>query len=226
MKKAASYFCSSIGRKQLVAVSGIGLTLFVLGHVTGNFLMFVGPEAYNRYGHGIVTNPLIYVIEAGLVSIFAAHLLIALKLQMENFLARPVRYAVVANGAKRTSITTRTLWLQGLVIAVFAVLHLITFKYGPAEAQGYQVTYNGVVMRDLFRLVHEVFQQPIYVVWYSVALLVLGFHLCHGVPSSLQSLGFHHPKYTACLKKIGAGLAIYVSLGFIAQPLYLYFFYR
>jgi succinate dehydrogenase / fumarate reductase cytochrome b subunit len=214
------FLSANIGRKYLVGISGLGLSLFVLIHMTGNLLLFVGPEAYNRYSYALVENPLLIVAELGLLAFFLSHLGLATYLAARNYAARDHRYAVASNGPKRTSITQKSLWIQGVIIVVFVVLHLITFKWGPH----YDVTYNGVVMRDLYKLVVEVFQSPLYVVWYVVAVAVLLFHLSHGLGSSLQSLGLNHPHYNSMIKKISWGYALIVGIGFMLQPLYVFFF--
>lgn len=222
MQKVCKKICwlgSSVGRKQLIGVSGLGLSLFVLIHMAGNMLILASPEAYNKYSHALVTNPLIYAAEVGLVLLFLAHLGLALRLSWSNFRARDTRYAVWPNGAKRTSPVQRSLWAQGLLILVFVILHLITFKYGPH----YSVTYDGVEMRDLHRLVLEVFSQPGYVVWYVIALIVLGLHLWHGVRSSFQTLGVNHPRYNCAIKFLGRCYAVVVTAGFLSQPIYVYF---
>lgn len=71
-----NYFSSTIGRKQMVGVAGLGLSLFVLTHMAGNLFMFIGPEAYNKYAHALTSNPLIYIAEGGLISIFLLHLVV------------------------------------------------------------------------------------------------------------------------------------------------------
>lgn len=216
------WFASTIGQKQLVAVTGIGLSLFVLSHMIGNMLILVGPRAYNEYSHALISNPLIYLAEAGLVGAFVLHLLIALRLAWNNFRARDTRYAVLSHGDKGTSMIMRTLWMQGLLIFVFLILHLATFKYGAM----YTVDYGQGEIRDLHKLILEVFKQPGYLVWYLVALVVLGFHLSHGVGSSLQSLGLHHPKYQKKFRCLSVAYALIVAGGFIVQPLYVYFIHQ
>lgn len=213
---------STIGSKSLVGVTGLGLSLFVLAHMAGNLLMFVSPKAYNLYGHALVTNPLIYAAEAGLILIFAIHVVKALLLTWQNHVSRPQKYAVTGSGDKATSIVTKTMWMQGLVILVFVILHLNTFKFG----QVYEIEYDGLVVRDLHRLVVEVFQQPGYVVGYIIALFALGLHLCHGVGSAFQTLGINHPKYTPMIKKISLGYGLVVAGGFISQPLYVFLVYK
>lgn len=222
MKARHSYFASTIGSKQLVGLTGLGLSLFVLIHMLGNLLIFVSPEAYNLYSNTLITNRGIYFAEAGLLLIFLVHIGMASWVSLLNIRARSSRYARFPSGPKGTSLIARTMWAQGAVILVFTVLHLITFKFGTL----YEVEYDGLVVRDLHRLVIEVFQEPVYVIWYVFALLVLGFHLSHGVASSLQTFGINHPRYNPWFKKIGYAYALIVALGFIAQPLYVYLIHK
>lgn len=213
------WMASSIGRKQMIAITGLGLSLFVFTHMLGNMLIFVSAEKYNLYGHALTSNPLIYAAEAGLLGMFVAHMCFALYLSFMNVRARSTRYAVLPRGPKRTTWTQRSLWAQGLLILVFVVLHLITFKYG----EHYNVTYNNLEVRDLHRLMIEVFTQPGYVIWYVFAVFVLGLHLRHGVGSSFQTLGLNHPRYNGAIKVTSIVYAIVVAAGFISQPIYVYF---
>ncbi len=222
MKISASYLCSTIGRKQFVGLTGLGLSLFVLTHMLGNLLIYVGPQAYNEYGHALVSNPLIYVAEAGLILAFLAHLCLALMLQLENWKARPAKYAVSASGAKGTDLISQTMWAQGIIIFGFLILHLLTFKFGTV----YMVDYGSGEIRDLFRLMVEVFQSPIYVGGYLFTLLILGFHLSHGLKSALQTMGLNHPKYDKLLTCVSKGYALAVAAGFSSQPIYMFFFHQ
>lgn len=217
-----TWAASTIGRKQIIGITGLGLCAFVLTHMAGNLLIFVSPQAYNEYSHALISNPFIYVAEAGLVLLFLAHLATASVISLRNMKARDRQYAVLPNGEKGTSVARRTLWAQGLLIFVFLILHLNTFKYG----QNYTANYGHGEIRDLHKLVIEVFQQPGYVAWYLVALVVLYFHLAHGLASSLQTLGVHHPRYQPAIKAASLVYAIIVAGGFIVQPLYVLFLYR
>ncbi len=212
-----SYFSSTIGRKQMVGLAGIGLSGFVLTHMAGNLLMFVGPEAYNKYAHALTSNPLIYAAEAGLLGMFVAHLIIALFLAFKNKKAKGSTYAV-AGKKNKASFASKTMQYQGVVILAFLVWHLKTFKYGTY----YPANYDGVVMRDLFRLMEESFAQPLYVVIYLIVLLILGTHLGHGLASSFQSLGLNGEKYDAKIKCIGKAYTVLVTLGFLLPPFYIY----
>lgn len=213
---------ATISRKQVVAVTGLGLAVFVLIHMAGNMLVFVSPQAYNEYSHKLTSNPLIYIAELGLLVFFLGHAFHASFLTWRNYQARPERYAKWATGPKRTPWVHRTLFAQGAILFVFVILHLATFKYGPH----YTVNYGQGEIRDLFKLMVEVFQQPGYVIWYVIALIVLGLHLSHGVKSTLQSFGIHHPRYQLPIKMAGIAYAVIVAAGFISQPIYLLFFYK
>lgn len=216
-----SFLSSSIGKKYLMGLAGAGWTLFVAGHMAGNLLIFAGPEAFNSYGHAIVSNkPLLYGTEVFLVVCLLVHVSLGINLTMQNKKAKPKKYATAANSDKKSSFAAKTMAVQGSLILAFIIYHLITFKWGKV----YWVEYDGVQMRDLFRLVTEVFSDPAYVVGYVVCLLLLGLHLSHGASSVFQSLGINHPRYTPVFKKLGWAYALVVAGGFIAQPVYVFLF--
>ncbi len=204
-----------------MGLAGAGWTLFVAGHMAGNMLIFAGPETFNRYGHAIVSNkPLLYGTEAFLILCLVVHVALGIILTIENKKAKPKKYAVAANPAKRSSLASSFMALHGSIILVFIITHLMTFKYGPE----YLVEYGGETMRDLHRLTLEVFSDPLYVVGYVICLILLGFHLSHGASSVFQSLGLNHPRYTPVIKKAGFVYALVVAGGFLSQPLYIFFF--
>ena len=222
---SARYLSISIGRKQLMAATGLGWCGFVLMHMLGNLLYLVGPEAYNNYGNNITGNKEIYyTIEAGLVTMLVLHIVFAILIVMQNRRARPVGYAVSPQSGSKTAATfaSRTMALSGILVLVFIVLHLITFRFGPE----YPFPYKGQEIRDLSRLMLEVFQSTLYVAWYLVALFVLSFHLQHALWSSLQTLGLIPWGKEACIRKVSYAFGILVSLGFAVNPIYIYLFQR
>lgn len=209
---------SLITKKAIVSATGLILAGFVLMHMLGNLLLFLGPRIYNEYSHKITSNPALYLVEAILLVAFVLHIFYASWLTKISRAARPVGYAVSPNGEKAASLPARTMIYHGAVLLAFIVLHLQTFKYGPY----YEVTYDGVVMRDLYRLVIEIFASTNYVIWYCVSMLLLILHLYHGVSSIFQSWGFNHPVYTPILKKIGYVYAFGVGIGFLTNPIFAY----
>lgn len=217
------YIFSSVGSKQIIGVAGLGLALFVLVHMLGNLLIFQGARAYNEYSHFLTQNNFILFFEAGLVSIFFIHIVLAVRLHLKNKEARgSVGYEKAPEGQKRTSWTSKTLVHQGAVIFIFIALHIRTFKFGPE----YEVFYEGQRMRDIFRLVTEVFQDPLYVYGYTACLLILGFHLAHGISSALRTFGFYTQKLAPPINWVGWIYSAVVTIGFIAQPIYIHYFYR
>lgn len=213
------FFLTSVGKKYLMALSGIIWAGFVMAHMAGNLLMFVGPDAYNRYGHGLVSGSIIYVVEGLLIAALLIHVFCAISLTLENRRARgPQRYAMSPNGAKGPSLGSATMAFHGTIILVFIITHLATFKFGTY----YETTVQGVVMRDLYRLMVEVFQQPGYLFWYLVSLVLLAFHLRHGITSIFQSLGLKNGRTEELVRKLGIAYAAVVTLGFLAQPIYIF----
>ena len=214
---------SSIGRKYLMGIAGLVWTGFVLGHMAGNLLILAGPEAFNSYGHAIITNkPLLYGTEAALILSILVHAGLGIRLAMENRAAKPVKYKVAPKNQKKARFGSSWMVWQGSFILAFVIYHLLTFKYGPE----YTIVHGGVEMRDLHRLVVEVFTQPLFVVGYIVSLILLGIHLSHGFSSVFQSIGFNHPRYTPMLKTAGYVYAFVVAAGFIVQPVYVFLIYR
>lgn len=213
------FFLTSIGKKYLMGLTGLVWAGFIFGHMAGNMLMFISADMYNAYGHALTSGKMIYLIEAVLVLCLLVHVVCAVGLTIENRAARGgQRYAVRSRSAKGGSWASRTMAVQGSVILAFIILHLATFKYGTY----YETNVDGVVMRDLHRLLVEVFQSPGYVVWYLVALVLLGFHLSHGIGSLFQSLGLKNERTEPLIKKVSLLYAIVVAGGFLAQPIYIF----
>jgi len=224
MSAFTRYFTSSIGRKWVVALSGLGLAGFVLIHMAGNMLIFMGADAFNAYGHAITSNPLYKagIMSGGVLALAILHAFFTLWLVKDNKAARSVGYAVSPSGEKASSWASLTMSFSGTLILFFFVSHLATFKYGAV----YSSTVNGVEMRDLHRLVLEVFHNPGFVAFYVLSLIALGLHLSHGVSSVFKTLGLSNPRYLRMAECLGYLYAAVVAVGFISQPLYVYFFHR
>ncbi len=207
---------SSIGTKVLVAITGICLFLFLISHLAGNLLVFVGPAMFNEYSHKLVSNPIIWIAEAGLLAVFVTHVWKAVTNYLKNRGARPVRYTMTRNagGPSRKSPASSTMIVTGLVTLVFVVLHLKTFKFGPYyEIEG---------VRDLYRLEVEVFSNPLYVAFYVACMVLIGFHLWHGVGSSAESLGIDHPRRTPFILKFSKVMAVILAGGFLIIPIVIF----
>ncbi|MNS77313.1 hypothetical protein D3C72_1108930 [compost metagenome] len=214
----SGFLGSTVGKKYLMGITGLIWAGFVLAHMAGNLLIFVSADAYNAYGHAITSGKLIYIAEAVLLLALIVHVYTAISLTISNRAAKETQYAVSAKGTKKATLASRTMAIQGSLILAFVIYHLITFKFGTH----YDTTVDGVQMRDLARLMFEVFQSPAYVVWYVLCLVLLGFHLSHGFGSTVQSLGLMEGTYRGTWKKVSYGYAVIVALGFIAQPIYIF----
>lgn len=213
------FWLSTIGKKYFMGISGLIWAGFVFGHMGGNMLMFISKDMYNAYGHAITSGVSIYLIEAALLSTMIGHVFFGFLLTFQNRKAKGSRYVGKASAAKGASPASKTMIFQGSIILVFLILHLITFKYGAV----YETTVDGVVMRDLHRLLVEVFQSPGYVFWYIVCLVLLGVHLSHGLGSTVQSLGLKTEGNAHWVKVAGWIYGAVVALGFLSQPIYIFF---
>lgn len=212
----SGFFRSTIGKKYIMGITGLIWAGFVLAHMSGNLLIFVGADAYNSYGHLLTSGKFIYVAETVLILSFIVHVFCAISLTIQNRQAKGSQYAVQASGKKAPPKASTMMAVQGSVVLVFLIIHILTFKFGTY----YETSVDGVVMRDLHRLVIEVFQSPAYVAGYVVCLILLGFHLSHGVGSIFQSFGLLERGMAPKLKKLSYTYAIVVALGFISQPIY------
>ncbi len=213
---------SSVGKKFVTGITGIGLCVFILEHLIANLFLFVGPDAFNRYTYKLTNlGGLLYVLEGAIAVGFAFHAVFGISVWLNKRRARPVSYTKSRSkgGPSRQTSSSVTMIYTGLLLLVFLVLHLITFKYGPV----YETTVDGIVMRDLYRLVIEVFQHPSYVIGYTVIMALLGVHLRHGFWSAFQSLGINHPTYTPFIYRVGVLFAIVVGLGFLVMPIWIYY---
>lgn len=223
----ASSIWSTLGKKILMAITGIAMVLFLIGHLSGNFLLLSGdPDPYNSYSHFLISLGWgLVAVELVLLAFFLIHVVSAISVVRNNRKSRPNRYHRYQSAGKpsKKNLASSTMIWTGIVLFVFTALHLYTFKYGPGIAEGYTAEIHGQQVRDLYRLVIEVFQNPWYVLWYVGAMIFMGFHLRHGFWSAFQSLGVHHPKYTRLIYTVGVILAIVLGVGFLLIPVWIYF---
>ncbi len=220
MSSRPSFFSSTVGTKILVGLTGLLLFGFLIGHLAGNLSLLVGADAFNAYAHKLESlGPLLYLVEAGLVAVFLAHVVKTLTVTRRNSSARPAAYQEKkwSGHTSRKSWSSTTMALTGLFILFFVVTHVRTFKFGTwyvDPATGH---------RDLYRLVAEIYANPLYVGFYVVAMLLIGMHLNHGISSAAQSLGWSNQRIGRTLVLGGRVLAVVIAVGFAMLPLYMYF---
>lgn len=204
----------------MIAVTGLLLCGFLVGHLSGNFLLLVGPEAFNLYAYKLTSlGALLYVIEGGLLLTFLVHLGLAVKLTLENKAARgETKYALKKRTGRGTTFMSASMPYTGLVLLVFTIIHLCSLKYGAH----YPITVDGVEMRDLYKLTLEYFSKPLHVAWYVVAMTCAALHTAHGFASAFQSLGLNHGRYYPKIKILGYVYAVLVSGGFAFLSVWAY----
>jgi succinate dehydrogenase / fumarate reductase, cytochrome b subunit len=217
MKPRWNAYSSTVAEKLLIALTGLALVLYLVVHLIGNSLLFLGASTFNGYAHVLISNPLVVVIELGLAAIFVLHVWKTVAMWWRNRGARPEPYYRKrwAGGPSRKTMASTTMIYSGALIAIFVVLHVRAFKYGPAgEIAG---------QRDLYGLLVNFFRSPLNVAFYEVCLVLLGLHLWHGFSSAFESLGGDEPRYTPKLLVFGKVLAFVLAGGFVFIPLWAFF---
>ena len=219
--KAWRAFSSSVGSKFLVALTGLSLVGFLILHLAGNLLILAGPDKFNSYSHALISNPLVIPAELGLLALLLLHVFKAVQHVVRGRAARRQGYTkqVWAGGASRKSVGSATMFLSGLILLIFLVIHIGTLKFGA----NYTAPGPDQNVRDLYRLVIEVFQSPLVVLFYVVAMIVVGLHLRHGISSAFQSLGLMSPGWTGTILTFGLWLALTLAAGFALIPVWVYF---
>lgn len=208
---------SSLGKKYVMAATGIFLVIFLVEHLYGNLLLYAndGGKAFIDYSHNMVHNLLIRIVEVVLFAAIIIHIAQALRLTIQNRSARPIKYKV--NKTNETSSWySRNMGLTGSIILFFLVVHLNTF-FVSYRIKGLAENEN------IAWKVKEAFQAEWYSILYVLAITFVGFHINHGFQSAFQSLGLNNKKYAPLLKKTSTILAIVLTLGFISFPVLFYF---
>jgi len=213
---------STLGRKLLMALTGLFLILFLTVHLIGNLQLLKGDggHAFNVYAKFMTSNPLIKIVSYVNYAFIVIHIVWAILLTQHNRSARgPVGYAVSNNSSPWTS---RNMGILGTLILLFLVIHLKTFwfvmHWGPITS----VNYDGEDVKDLFTVVDVAYNQLWYVILYVVSMAVLAFHLWHGFASTFQTLGLNHLKYNPIILFVGRAFAIIVPILFAIIPIFMY----
>jgi succinate dehydrogenase / fumarate reductase, cytochrome b subunit len=210
---------SSLGRKLIMAVTGLSLIAFLLVHCGINACIFLndGGQTFNEAAEFMAHNLFIRVAEVGLMAGFIIHIVDGLMLWKSNTDKRPVKYAVVKGEANSTWYS-RSMGLLGSLLLIFLVIHLRHFwvvSRFTDEITGGQTT--------LFAEMQEVFVNPFPVALYVLGCISLAYHLLHGFQSAFQTMGWNHPKYTPFIKSLGAWFSILIPLIFAAMPIAMHF---
>jgi succinate dehydrogenase / fumarate reductase cytochrome b subunit len=218
----SKFLSSTIGRKLLMALTGLFLILFLVVHLIGNLQLLKddGGEAFNVYAQFMTSNPLIKIIGYVNYTLILVHIIWAILLSRKNSAARGSQgYAVSKNSSHWTS---RNMGILGTFILIFLVIHLRGFWYEMHWGGIPTRNYDGHEVKDLFAVVDSAYSNLAYVGVYVFSMLLLAFHLWHGFISSFQTLGVNHPKYNPVIKFVGKAFAIVVPLLFALIPILMY----
>lgn len=215
---------STLGRKLIMALTGLFLILFLTGHVSGNLLLFKGDggEAFNIYAKFMTTNPAVKLLSYLTYISVIGHIIYSILLSQHNKAARPVGYAE-SKASTNSAWSSRNMGVLGTIILVFLAGHMYSFWYQMHWGNIPMVAYNGEEYKDLFSVVKLAFQQEWMVALYVISMAFLSFHLSHGFASAFQTLGLNHKKYSPAIKAIGQVYCIVVPVLFASMPLYIYF---
>ena len=213
-------FSTSVGTKLLIGITGVLLVFYLLIHIGGNLVVFLGPAAFNKYAFTLESNPILPLIELVLLSWFVVHIYKTVRMFLNNQSARPVAYVKKksAGHTTRKSFASSTMIVSGLWLFVFLLIHVRAFHDGWGNQ--YEWPAGG---RDLYRQEMETFQNPLMVAFYVISMLIVGSHLWHGVSSAFQSLGFDKPAWTRFIRPAGQVIAVLVAGGFIVIALWAHF---
>jgi len=214
-------FGSTLGKKVVMALTGLFLISFLIIHLIGNLQLLKDDEghAFNVYAQFMTHNPVIKTISYSLYASIIIHSLWALLLTIGNRTARGTGYAVAGTNSKWAS---RNMGILGTLILIFIVIHMKQFWYemhwGPMPYQ----TYDGEEYKDLYAICMVAFKEPWYVILYTISMVALAFHLYHGFQSAFQTFGLNHPKYTPIIKFVGTVFSIIVPAAFAWMPIAMY----
>ena len=202
---------SSIGKKLMMAVTGLGFCVFLAAHLAGNLTLYAGKDAFNAYAEHLHSlGPFLTLAELGLLFFAVVHVSTGLTLFYQNYKARPVRYSVNKSAGGRT-IGSSTMPYTGLALLLFVIFHLLNFHFVDKTNT------------TIYHIVSSSFAKPGYVFIYTVAMIIAAIHVSHGFWSAFQTIGANHPKYMPYIKGAGIVFSLVVGIGFGFIPIYISF---
>ncbi|MEU9859286.1 succinate dehydrogenase [Streptomyces sp. NPDC047971] len=214
--RSRGFWASTIGKKTVMAVSGLLMLGYLVAHVAGNLKVFFGPEEFNAYGHWLRTmgapvlhySWALWLVRIVLLAAVVAHAVSAYQLSRRDIKARPTAYV---HRRKRSSYATRTMRWGGIIVALFIVWHILDLTTGTLHPGGFQEgrPYQNIV---------DTFSTWYGNVIYIVAMLAVGLHVRHGFWSAAQTLGVGHARRERLLKVLANGLALVLTVGFVSVP--------
>ncbi len=211
---------SSLGKKYLMALTGVVLAGFVLGHMAGNVQIFLPPEYINTYGHKLQSLPgvALWGIRGFLLLCLAVHVWLAFVLTIENRLARPLRYE--AEDTVEATISSRAMPYTGLILLFFIIFHILHYTVRSVyDYSNLPYDLHGEVVHDIYAMMYLGFTHWWVSIFYIIAMSLLCMHLAHGVSSMFQTMGVRNDKWRPFLNKAALAYGWIVYLGFISIPI-------
>ncbi len=200
---------SSVGKKILMAVTGLCLIGFLAVHLLGNMMAFAGADAFNGYAAKLHSlQPYLSVFNIGLAFLGLVHIVVGIILFFENLRARPTRYKVYQNPGGRT-IGSNTMPYTGVLILIFMISHLLKF------------TFVDKTVTPIYQQMAATFANPLWVLVYVAAMAIVAVHISHGFWSLFQTFGINHPRYMPLIMKLGLVATLVFGIGFGVLPIYL-----
>jgi succinate dehydrogenase / fumarate reductase cytochrome b subunit len=209
---APSFWQSTNGKKAVMAVTGAILFLFVIGHLLGNLQVFDGPDRLNAYGRFLKNlGELLWIVRIVLLAAVGLHIVATVQLALRNQKARPVGYKV--KKWVNSNYADRTMYWSGPIVLAFVIFHLLQFTAGYIHPE------SQFIEGDVYHNVVAGFQVWWVSAWYIFSMILLGFHLRHGLWSMFQSVGINHPRHTPALQQAALWIAILITAGYISIPI-------
>jgi len=213
MRALIEFYNSSVGKKLIVGLTGFFLIAYLIIHLFGNLLLFRsdGGAAFDMYAELLPQVVVIRIIEVVLFLIFIFHIITAAFTWLLNKQARGSAYELQKKG-ETSALTSRTMLLSGSIVYIFLVLHMRQFWYASRYEAGEHFS--------MYQVVRATFAEPVYGIFYIVAMFLLGFHLKHGFQSAFQTFGLRDKKYAMLIEWAGVIFWLLIPIGFASIPIY------
>jgi succinate dehydrogenase / fumarate reductase, cytochrome b subunit len=211
-----AFYQSSIGKKITVAVTGVILILFVIGHLLGNLEMYLGPDHTNWYAEFLrSTGPILWIVRILLLIAVVVHIVATIQLTVENRRAKPQKYAV--KGPQASTLASRTMLYSGLLVLCFVIYHLLHFTFQTTNPE-FRTLMDAQGRHDVYHMVILGFRQPLISLFYVLALFLLSVHLSHGFASVTQTLGINNRRVSGLISNGGQVLSWLIFAGYASIP--------
>ncbi len=222
MDLVSNIWRSSLGKKYVMAATGLVLCLFVAGHLAGNLQVFLGREAINRYGHFLQSNvELLWPVRIFLLLCVGLHIWTAARLSIENRASRPLAYARLRPAG--SSYASRTMLMSGVIVLAFIIYHLLHYtvqaKFVNLTGQDFVDFVDHEKRHDVFKMMVVGFSNGWVSGFYLLGVGLLSLHLSHGASSMLQSLGMKNQAFGPLLDKLARVAALILFLGYASIPI-------